>query len=96
MFDVLSSPGRDLREWDPQTLKSRCGAIFQDFVRYELTVGENVGVPWFLRSEKHPVNGCEIRSASWQMVYPMIHHDSMGVQPSKEDVATIHRSSKGK
>lgn len=36
--------GRDLREWDPQTLKSRCGAIFQDFVRYELTVGENVGV----------------------------------------------------
>lgn len=23
-----------------------CGAIFQDFVRYELTVGENVGATW--------------------------------------------------
>lgn len=36
--------GLDLKEWDAEELKSRCGAIFQDFVRYELTVGENVGV----------------------------------------------------
>jgi len=36
--------GRDVKEWDAETLKSRCGAIFQDFVKYELTVGENVGV----------------------------------------------------
>lgn len=36
--------GRDLREWDPAALRDRLGVIFQDFVRYQLTVGENIGV----------------------------------------------------
>jgi len=36
--------GRPLEEWDPTTLRRRIGVIFQDFVRYQLTVGENVGV----------------------------------------------------
>ncbi len=35
--------GRDLQEWDPQVLRRRVGVIFQDFVRYQLLVGENVG-----------------------------------------------------
>jgi ATP-binding cassette subfamily B protein len=35
--------GRDLQEWDPQVLRRRVGVIFQDFVRYQLMVGENVG-----------------------------------------------------
>ena len=35
--------GRDLREWDALTLLHRIGVIFQDFVRYQLTVGENIG-----------------------------------------------------
>ncbi|MGE5185878.1 MAG: ABC transporter ATP-binding protein [Acidobacteriota bacterium] len=35
--------GRDLREWAPHTLHRRIGVIFQDFVRYQLTVGENIG-----------------------------------------------------
>jgi ATP-binding cassette, subfamily B, bacterial len=35
--------GRDLREWDSLTLRRRVGVIFQDFVRYQLLVGENVG-----------------------------------------------------
>lgn len=35
--------GTDLREWDPDTLKKRIGVIFQDFIRYQLLVGENVG-----------------------------------------------------
>ncbi len=36
--------GRDLREWDVRALRKRIGVIFQDFVRYQLLVGENVGV----------------------------------------------------
>lgn len=36
--------GRDLQDWDPDVVRSRVGAIFQDFVRYELTVGANIGV----------------------------------------------------
>jgi ATP-binding cassette subfamily B protein len=36
--------GRDLRDWDPRALRDRIGVIFQDFMRYQLTVGENIGV----------------------------------------------------
>ena len=35
--------GTDLREWNPSVLHHRIGVIFQDFVRYQLTVGENIG-----------------------------------------------------
>ncbi|WP_163559350.1 ABC transporter ATP-binding protein [Halomonas sp. NO4] len=35
--------GSDLRDWDIQTLRRRIGVIFQDFVRYQLKVGENLG-----------------------------------------------------
>ena len=36
--------GLDLEEWDPEALRRRVGVIFQDFARYQFTVGENVGV----------------------------------------------------
>ena len=36
--------GLDLQEWDILVLHQRISVIFQDFVRYQLTVGENVGV----------------------------------------------------
>jgi len=42
--------GRPLPEWDLATLQQRVGVIFQDFNRYQLTVGENVGagdLPYF-------------------------------------------------
>jgi ATP-binding cassette subfamily B protein len=35
--------GRDLAEWDEQALRERIGVIFQDFTRYQMLVGENVG-----------------------------------------------------
>lgn len=35
--------GIDLREFDPDALRQRIGVIFQDFVRYQLTVRENIG-----------------------------------------------------
>ena len=35
--------GRDLEEWDLLTLQRRIGVIFQNFVRYQFTVGENIG-----------------------------------------------------
>src|SRR4029077_18823937 len=35
--------GLDLREWDEVALRERIGVIFQDFARYQLQVGENVG-----------------------------------------------------
>ena len=35
--------GRDLAEWDVEALRRRFGVIFQDFVRYQMLVGENIG-----------------------------------------------------
>jgi ATP-binding cassette subfamily B protein len=35
--------GRDLNEWEESALRRRIGVIFQDFARYQLLVGENVG-----------------------------------------------------
>ena len=39
----ITLDGLDLREWDPEALRARIGVIFQDFTRYQLLVGENVG-----------------------------------------------------
>ncbi len=36
--------GVDLREYDLGELRRKMGAIFQDFGRYELTMGENIGL----------------------------------------------------
>jgi ATP-binding cassette subfamily B protein len=36
--------GTDLCDWDPRVLRERIGVIFQDFARYQFSVGENVGV----------------------------------------------------
>ncbi|HUN24954.1 MAG TPA: ABC transporter ATP-binding protein [Steroidobacteraceae bacterium] len=35
--------GEDLGAWDEAALRERIGVIFQDFTRYQLLVGENVG-----------------------------------------------------
>lgn len=35
--------GLDLQEWQPKALRRRIGVIFQDFIRYQLLVGENIG-----------------------------------------------------
>ena len=35
--------GRDLAEWDESVLRARVGVIFQDFARYQMLVGENIG-----------------------------------------------------
>jgi ABC-type multidrug transport system fused ATPase/permease subunit len=36
--------GTDLREWSIAALRRRIGVIFQDFMRYQFIVGENIGV----------------------------------------------------
>jgi ATP-binding cassette, subfamily B, bacterial len=36
--------GVDLKDWDIDVLRRRIGVIFQNFVQYQFTVGENVGI----------------------------------------------------
>jgi ATP-binding cassette subfamily B protein len=35
--------GQDLRDWNEAALRDRIGVIFQDFTRYQLLLGENIG-----------------------------------------------------
>lgn len=39
----ITLDGQDLREWDEAALRQRIGVIFQDFTRYQLMLGENIG-----------------------------------------------------
>jgi len=36
--------GLDLQEWDIETLRYKIGVIFQDYSRYQLKVGDNIGI----------------------------------------------------
>jgi ATP-binding cassette subfamily B protein len=40
----ITLDGLDLAEWSPAALRRRVAVIFQDFARYQLKVGENIGV----------------------------------------------------
>ena len=41
---VILLDGKDLREYDLEDLRHQIGVIFQDFIRYDLTVKENIGL----------------------------------------------------
>jgi ATP-binding cassette subfamily B protein len=36
--------GRNIKEYDPQELREWIGVIFQDYVHYQMTAGENIGI----------------------------------------------------
>jgi len=36
--------GLELSKWEPDAIRRRISVIFQDFIRYQLRVGENIGV----------------------------------------------------
>jgi len=41
---VIYLEGMNLDDWDIETLRQKVGVIFQDFARYQLIVGENIGI----------------------------------------------------
>ncbi len=40
---LIMLDGLDLQEWDVEALRQRIGVIFQDFGRFQFSVGENIG-----------------------------------------------------
>ena len=46
--------GRPLRDIAPADLRRRIGTVFQDFVRYQFTASENVGLGWVPGLEDRP------------------------------------------
>lgn len=69
--------GLDLQAWDVETLQRRIGVIFQNFVRYQFTVGENVGVG----DVKHLTDAQRWESAAEKgMALPFIQEMTSGFQ----------------
>src|SRR5262249_48643639 len=46
--------GVDLRDMDVRDLRDRIGVLFQDFVRYQWTARENVGIGWVPALDDRP------------------------------------------
>ena len=46
--------GLELKEWDIDALRKKIGVIFQDFARYQLIVGENIGIGDVEEIEEEP------------------------------------------
>lgn len=69
--------GLDLRAWDPAALRARVGVIFQDFVRYQFSVGDNVGVGDLAHIDDE---GRRARAAEKGMAAPFIEALPRGYQ----------------
>ncbi len=59
--------GVDLRDLDPETLRSRIGVLFQDYASYELTVRENVvmGRPYGKTDEERVLEALRDARSDW-------------------------------
>ncbi|MEE2711410.1 MAG: ABC transporter ATP-binding protein [Planctomycetota bacterium] len=57
----ITLDGTDLTEFDPDALRARFACVFQDFVRYDLTVSENIRLG---RSDDDVVTEAEVRVAA--------------------------------
>ena len=61
--------GVDLRDYDLNQLRRRMGVIFQDFVRYELTAGENIGMGHIeLRQDADRLSSAAERAGAAELV----------------------------
>ena len=67
--------GLDLNEWQLEALRDRIGVIFQDFVRYQLKVGENIGVGDVANFEEREQ---QIAAAEKGMADPFIDEMELG------------------
>ena len=47
--------GVDLREYDPEELRSQIGIIFQDYLRYQMTVAQNIAVGNISKKDDRPL-----------------------------------------
>jgi len=73
--------GMDLREWDPHALTRAIGVIFQDFNRYQLQVGENIGVgdeDDFWNEERWAEAAAKGRAGEFIETLPQRYHTQLG------------------
>jgi ATP-binding cassette subfamily B protein len=73
--------GRDLADWDETALRERIGVIFQDFTRYQMLVGENVGAGderYFEDEERWRSAAVKGRASDFIATLPAGYHTQLG------------------
>ncbi|ETA71072.1 ABC transporter ATP-binding protein [Actinospica robiniae] len=61
---VITWDGIDIRQLDPEALRRRVGVLFQDYMTYAMTAGENIGVGEVSTLEPGPPDLDRIRAAA--------------------------------
>ncbi len=73
--------GLDLELWEQSRLRERIGVIFQDFARYQMLVGENVGAgdePFFLDEARWREAGEKGQADDFIRTLPAGYHTQLG------------------
>ena len=73
--------GLDLELWDEARLRERIGVIFQDFARYQMLVGENVGAgdePFFLDEARWREAADKGQADDFIQTLPSGYHTQLG------------------
>src|SRR4029453_3064333 len=66
--------GRDLRDYDLEALRGSMGVIFQDFVHYNFTAGDNIAVGRIKAREDHArIERAAERSQADQVIEALPH-----------------------
>jgi ATP-binding cassette subfamily B protein len=79
--------GVDLREYDLNELRINIGVIFQDYIRYQMSVAQNIAVGHIQQQEDRPLI---VSSAEQSLAHPMIE-----TLPDKYDQALGRRFNQG-
>ncbi|HEY0767484.1 MAG TPA: ABC transporter ATP-binding protein [Steroidobacteraceae bacterium] len=73
--------GQELGEWDESALRERIGVIFQDFARYQMLVGENVGAGderFFEDEGRWRAAAAKGRASDFIETLPLGYHTQLG------------------
>ncbi len=73
--------GLDLELWDETRLRERIGVIFQDFARYQMLVGENVGAgdePFFMNEARWRDAADKGQADEFIQTLPAGYHTQLG------------------
>jgi len=73
--------GQDLGQWEESALRERIGVIFQDFARYQMLVGENVGAGderFFEDEERWRAAAAKGRADEFIATLPEGYHTQLG------------------
>ncbi len=63
--------GVDLRDYDLNELRMNVGVIFQDFIRYQMSVAQNIAVGYIQQQEDRPLI---VASAEQSLAHPVIEN----------------------